>query len=61
VSIIIGYAEVLLLNPHLKGEARDVLDRLVNNGQELADLMDNLMNYSRMEGTRQSPGSRWSN
>jgi signal transduction histidine kinase len=50
VSIIIGYAEVLLLNPHLKGEARDVLDRLVNNGQELADLMDNLMNYSRMEG-----------
>jgi signal transduction histidine kinase len=50
VSIIIGYAEVLLLNPHLKGEARDVLDRLVNNGQELADLMDNLMNYSSMEG-----------
>ena len=50
VSTIIGYAEVLLLNPHLKGEARDVLDRLVNNGQELADLMDNLMNYSRMEG-----------
>jgi signal transduction histidine kinase len=52
VSTIIGYAEVLLLNPHLKGEARDVLDRLVNNGQELADLMDNLMNYSRMEGDR---------
>ena len=50
VSTIIGYAEVLLLNPHLKGEARDVLDRLVNNGQELAVLMDNLMNYSRMEG-----------
>ena len=50
VSTIIGYAEVLLLNPHLKGDARDVLDRLVNNGHELADLMDNLMNYSRMEG-----------
>ena len=50
VSTIIGYAEVLLLNPHLQGEARDVLDRLVNNGQELAVLMDNLMNYSRMEG-----------
>ena len=50
VSTIIGYAEVLLLNPHLKGEARDVLDRLVNNGQELAQLMDNLMNFSRMEG-----------
>ncbi len=49
VSTIIGYAEVLLLNPHLKGKARDVLDRLVNNGQELAHLMDNLMNFSRME------------
>ena len=49
MSTIIGYAEVLLLNPHLKGE-RDVLDRLVNNGQELAHLMDNLMNFSRIEG-----------
>jgi signal transduction histidine kinase len=49
VSTIIGYAEVLLLDPHLNGEARRVLDRLVNNGQELADLMDNLMNFSRME------------
>ena len=49
VSTIIGYAEVLLLDPHLQGEARRVLDRLVNNGQELADLMDNLMNFSRME------------
>jgi signal transduction histidine kinase len=49
VSTIIGYAEVLLLNRHLKGEAREVLDRLVNNGQELAQLMDNLMNFSRME------------
>jgi signal transduction histidine kinase len=49
VSTIIGYAEVLLLDPHLEGEARRVLDRLVNNGQELADLMDNLMNFSRME------------
>jgi signal transduction histidine kinase len=50
VSTIVGYAEVLLLNPHLKGEGRDALDRLVNNGQELADLMDNLMNFSRIEG-----------
>jgi signal transduction histidine kinase len=49
VSTIIGYAEVLLLDPHLNGEARKVLDRLVNNGQELADLMDNLMNFSRTE------------
>jgi signal transduction histidine kinase len=50
VSAIVGYAEVLLLNPHLNGEGRDALDRLVNNGQELADLMDNLMNFSRVEG-----------
>jgi signal transduction histidine kinase len=50
VSTIIGYAEVLLLNPNLRGEGRDVLDRLVNNGHELADLMDNLMNFTRMEG-----------
>ncbi|HSF59394.1 MAG TPA: ATP-binding protein [Candidatus Binatia bacterium] len=49
VSTIIGYAEVLLLDPNLHGEARRVLDRLVNNGQALADLMDNLMNFSRME------------
>jgi signal transduction histidine kinase len=50
VSTIVGYAEVLLLNPHLNGDGRDALNRLVNNGQELADLMDNLMNFSRMEG-----------
>jgi len=49
VSTIVGYAEVLLLNPHLQGEARKVLDRLVNNGEELARLMDNLMNFSRIE------------
>ena len=49
VSIIVGYAEVLLLNPHLQGEARNVLNSLVNNGQELSYLMDNLMNFSRME------------
>jgi signal transduction histidine kinase len=50
VSTIVGYAEVLLLNPHLNGNGRDALDRLVNNGRELADLMDNLMNFSRIEG-----------
>ena len=50
VSTIIGYAEVLLLlDPELKDEARNVLDRLVNNGQELAGLMDSLMNFSRIE------------
>jgi signal transduction histidine kinase len=50
VSAIVGYAEVLLLNPHLNGEGRDALNRLVNNGQELSDLMDHLMNFSRLEG-----------
>jgi signal transduction histidine kinase len=50
ISTIIGYAEVLLINPHLKEDARDVLNRLVNNGHELAQLMDDLMDFSRMEG-----------
>jgi signal transduction histidine kinase len=49
VSIIIGYAEVLLSDSHLQGEARRALNCLVNNGQELAELMNNLMNFSRME------------
>ncbi|MGH7816126.1 MAG: sensor histidine kinase, partial [Candidatus Binatia bacterium] len=48
VSTIIGFAEVLR-DPNYQGDARDILDRLVNNGQELSSLMDNLMNYSRME------------
>ncbi|HYJ15726.1 MAG TPA: ATP-binding protein, partial [Candidatus Limnocylindria bacterium] len=33
----------------INGSGREILDRLVNNGQELSHLMDNLMNYSRME------------
>jgi signal transduction histidine kinase len=48
VSTIIGYGEVLL-DPNFKGDARGILERLVNNGQELSELMDNLMNFSRME------------
>lgn len=48
VSTIIGFSEVLL-DPNFKGDARDMLERLVNNGQELSHLMDNLMNFSRME------------
>jgi signal transduction histidine kinase len=54
ISTIIGYAEVLLINPHLKADARDVLNCLVNNGQELARLMDDLMDFSRMEGNTAS-------
>ncbi len=49
VSTIIGYAEVLLLDIYLKDDARKVLDRLINNGQELVNLMDNLMNFSRTD------------
>ncbi len=48
VSTIIGFSEVLRDNG-VNGNGREILDRLVNNGQELAQLMDNLMNYSRME------------
>lgn len=48
VSTIIGFSEVLR-DSGVNGKGREILDRLVNNGQELAQLMDNLMNYSRME------------
>ena len=48
ISTIIGFAEILR-EPNSKTDTRDVLNRLVNNGQELSDLMDNLMNFSRME------------
>lgn len=48
VSTIIGFSEVLR-DQGVNGGGREILDRLVNNGQELAQLMDNLMNYSRME------------
>jgi signal transduction histidine kinase len=48
VSTIIGFSE-LLLDPSFTGDSRAMLNRLVNNGQELARLMDNLLNFSRME------------
>ena len=48
VSTIIGFGEVLRDQPFTTVRGR-CFDRLVNNGQELCDLMDNLMNYSRME------------
>ncbi len=48
VSTIIGYSEVLS-DPGFTGDPREMLNRLVNNGQELSKLMDNLMNFSRME------------
>jgi len=54
VSTIIGYGEVLR-DPLFSGNPREILDRLVNNGQELSSLMDNLMNFSRMEADGNSP------
>ena len=48
ISTIIGFSEVLG-DPHFSGDPREMLNRLVRNGQELTDLMDNLMNFSRME------------
>jgi signal transduction histidine kinase len=48
VTTIIGFGEVLR-DLNVQGDARNILDRLVNNGQELSQLMDSLMNYSRME------------
>jgi signal transduction histidine kinase len=48
VSTIIGYGEVLS-DPNFTDNPREMLTRLVNNGQELSKLMDNLMNFSRME------------
>ena len=53
VSTIIGFSEVLRDMAN-NGGGREILDRLVNNGQELAQLMDNLMNYSRMEADSSS-------
>jgi signal transduction histidine kinase len=54
VSTIIGYGEVLR-DRLFKDNAAEILDRLVNNGQELSHLMDNLMNFSRMEADADSP------
>jgi signal transduction histidine kinase len=48
VSTIIGFSEILKEHTFNAG-AKDVLHRLINNSQELTNLMDNLMNFSRME------------
>ena len=57
VSTIIGYGESPALKP-VQRRAPGNFDRLVNNGQELSQLMDNLMNFSRMERTLSGAGSR---
>jgi signal transduction histidine kinase len=48
LSTIIGFSE-LLRAWDVSGEQRKWLDGMINNGQELSGLMDNLMNFSRME------------
>ncbi|MGH7826065.1 MAG: ATP-binding protein [Candidatus Binatia bacterium] len=48
ISTIIGYSEVLL-DPDFRGDRRAILEKLVNNGQDLSRLMDSLLNFSRME------------
>jgi signal transduction histidine kinase len=48
VSTIIGYSEILL-SMDVTGKPRDNLHRLVHNARALAELMDNLLNFSRIE------------
>jgi signal transduction histidine kinase len=48
VSIIIGYGEALR-ELDLSDDARKFLDRMVDNGQALSSLMNNLMDFSCME------------
>lgn len=53
VSTIIGYAEVLC-DPGFSGDPREMLNRVIHNGQALSKLMDDLMNFSRMEANGHS-------
>lgn len=48
VSTIIGYGEVLL-DPTFQGDSRTILERMVHNGQDLSQLMDNLLEFSQLE------------
>ena len=49
VSTIIGYGEVLLMDPNFRGDSRSILERMVNNGQDLSHVMDDLLDYSQLE------------
>lgn len=49
VSTIIGFSEILQGDSSFNANTRALLNRLINNSQELSSLMDNLMNFSRME------------
>lgn len=48
ISTILGYTEVLL-DPSFTGNTRAILDRVVTNGQDLSQLMDSLLDFSRVE------------
>jgi len=48
VSTILGYTEVLL-DPGFSGDHRNILERIVTNGQDLSQLMDGLLDFSRVE------------
>ena len=48
ISTILGYSEVLL-DTSFAGDKRAILERVVTNGQGLSQLMDSLLDFSRME------------
>jgi len=48
ISAILGYTEVLL-DPGFRGDVYPILERLVGSGQDLSQLMDSLLDFSRME------------
>jgi len=48
ISAILGYSEVLL-DPAFAGNPGAVLERVVSSGQDLSQLMDSLLDFSRME------------
>jgi signal transduction histidine kinase len=48
VSTLIGFSEILL-ERELPGDSREILQTMLNNGQDLSNLMDGLLDFSRME------------
>ncbi len=54
VSSILGYAEVLS-NPGFAGDNRTILERIVTNGRDLSQLMDGILEFSRIEAGSMSP------
>jgi len=48
ISTILGYTE-LLLDPAFNGESGIILERIVNGGRSVSELMDSLLEFSRTE------------